>query len=286
MFTKKKIQLEITLQFGRFGNGTNTVVIDGLPVKVDIKKAGFPSMDEVSITILNLSRDMMESLTFLNFGLLKVNRNKIKVLAGTENDLSLAFVGEITSAVPNFNNAPDVSLEIKAITGFSSKVEAVPPYTQKGDIPVSQICETLAKDMGMTFVNKGVTKIAHNPVIRGSNTNKLINIAKAYDIGMTISNDIVTIYNVGDSSTRMMLSVDKDNGLLGYPSFTENGINCKIEYNPNLNLGDKFHIDSVLPKVTGDWHVVSLAHHICANMQGDWCTDIEASYWSFFDAKG
>lgn len=283
MFTNKIIKVQLTLQYGKFGNGTNSVTIDSLPIKVEIKRAGLPALDDAKITILGLSRELMESITFLNYRNLFVNMNKIDVFAGDENGLDLVFSGEITSAIPNFNNAPSINMEIKAITGYSSNIKAVPPLSVQGNIPVSQLCEKIAKESGFDFRNKGVNIIASNPYLKGSNIAKLKTLSQNYKFGMTIENNIVTIYPSDGSSAQLVLSISGQNGLIGYPSFTQNGIDCKVMFAPTVSIGQKIEIKSVIPKVTGTWWVYSLSHNIEANIpNGRWETDIQASYGEFY----
>ena len=281
MFTKKKIRLEITLQYGKFGNGTNTVTIEDLPISVSIKKEGFPSMNTAKIFVTGLSSDLMEALTFLNYRVLTINRNYISIYAGDDSGMSLVFSGEISLAKPNFNNAPSVRMEFEAFTGYSSRVVAAPPLSIKGNIPVSDICAKIASEMGFTFVNDGVDKIAKNPRLSGSNMNKLINLAKDYNIGITVDDGSVRIFNKG-SSERIMLSVSDENGLIGYPSFEQNGISCSVEYTPNVRLWDKFEIKTVLSKASGEWFIQSIEHRLDANIQGGlWQTDLKGSYTTY-----
>ena len=281
MFTKKKIRLEITLQYGKFGNGTNTVVIEDLPMSVSIKKEGFPSMNTAKIFVTGLSSELMEALTFLNYRILTINRNYISIYAGDESGMSLAFAGEISLARPNFNNAPSVRMEFEAFTGYSSRMVAAPPLSLKGNIPVSDICSQIANKMGFNFVNDGVNKIAKNPRLSGSDMNKLINLAKDYDIGINVDDGTVRIFNKG-ASDRVMLSVSDENGLIGYPSFEQNGISCSVEYTPNVRLWDKFEIQTVLSKASGQWFIQSIEHRFDVNIQGGlWQTDLKGSYTTY-----
>jgi hypothetical protein len=281
MFTKKKIRLEITLQYGKFGNGTNTVIIEDLPISVSIKKEGFPSMNTAKIFVTGLSSELMEALTFLNYRILTINRNYISIYAGDESGMSLAFSGEISLAKPNFNNAPSVRMEFDAFTGYSSRMIAAPPLSIKGNIPVSDLCSQIAEKMGFNFVNDGVDKIAKNPRLSGSYMSKLINLAKDYNIGINVDDGTVRIFNKG-ASDRVMLSVSDENGLIGYPSFEQNGISCSVEYTPNVRLWDKFEIQTVLSKASGQWFIQSIEHRLDANIQGGlWQTDLKGSYTTY-----
>lgn len=281
MFTQKKIKLNIQLQNGKFGGNTNTVTIEDLPIQVSVKRAGLPAMDEAKITILGLSRELMDSLTFLSYRNLLVNANKIDIYAGDNTGLDLVFSGEITSAIPNFQSAPSVSMELEAITGYSSIVKAEPPFSVKGSIPVSNLCEQIAKQAGFTFVNKGVNKIANNVHLKGGAITKLRSLQKDYGIGMTIENNVVTIYPQNQKGN-LVLTVSNDNGLIGYPSFTQDGIKVKFEFAPQVSIGTVIKVDSVVPKASGEWSVFSLSHNISANIpNGAWETEIDACFGVF-----
>ena len=256
-----------------------------LVVTMDLMKApssgSFPSMNTAKIFVTGLSNELMEALTFLNYRILTINRNYISIYAGDESGMSLAFAGEISLAKPNFNNAPSVRMEFDAFTGYSSRMVAAPPLSLKGNIPVSDLCSQIAGKMGFNFVNDGVDKIAKNPRLSGSDMNKLINLAKDYNIGINVDDGTVRIFNKG-ASNRVMLSVSDKNGLIGYPSFEQNGISCSIEYAPNVRLWDKFEIQTVLSKASGQWFIQSIEHRLDANIQGGlWQTDLKGSYTTY-----
>ena len=135
--------------------------------------------------------------------------------------------------------------------------------------------------MGFHLVNDGEEKIAKNPRLSGSDMNKLINLAKDYDIGINVDDGTVRIFNKG-ASDRVMLSVSDENGLIGYPSFEQNGISCSVEYTPNVRLWDKFEIQTVLSKASGQWFIQSIEHRLDANIQGGlWQTDLKGSYTTY-----
>lgn len=111
--------------------------------------------------------------------------------------------------------------------------------------------------------------------------NKLIRIAKDYDIGIDVDDGVVRIFNKGQSE-RVILSVSDKNGLIGYPSFEQNGISCSIEYCQNAKLWERFHIDTVVSKASGNWFIQSIEHRLDANIQGGlWQTDLRGSYTTY-----
>lgn len=269
-FSKKKLVIHIEMVNPRL-----SVDIKELPIRVEIGKSGLPAMNNAKISIQGLKLDLMQQLTFLSFRTLQVNRNKIAIYA----DGSLAFSGEITSAFPNFNNAPNVGIDIEAITGYSSKVVNVPPYSQKGNIPVSTIAQDLATKAGFTFVNKGVNVQAVNPHIGGSYVNQLTRLSEDYNFGMTIEDGVVTIFPNEGKSSNVVLNLSKDTGLIGYPSFNQNGIQFTCEFVSGVSIADVIQINSVLPKASGRWVVSSINHRLTSMIpNGDWSTTIQGGY--------
>jgi len=70
-------------------------------------------------------------------------------------------------------------------------------------------------------------------------------------------------------------------GLIGYPTFGQDGIVLKAIFNPNINMNDLIRVDSVVPKASGTWRVTKLSHTLETNIpetENAWHSDIIASY--------
>ena len=151
-FTKKLLEAHITLAEGGFntatGQGANTKIIR-LGMDVDIQKPGGKEKNKAKVRIFNMPLADMETLTTLAFKPLQASKNRIAVYAGDEeHGMSLAFSGDIVSAVPNFNSAPDPSFDIECITGYVASITPVPPLTAQGSQDVATLMQGLAKQMG------------------------------------------------------------------------------------------------------------------------------------------
>ena len=74
--------------------------------------------------------------------------------------------------------------------------------------------------------------------------------------------------------------INAGSGLIGYPTFSNQGIILSCEYNPLIKQQGLIQVESVVPKSTGTWRVIKLNHIIAANIPagGDWKTQIEATY--------
>lgn len=279
-FTKKIIEVRITLTSGSFLSGGNTKIIRGLPIKADICQPGFPAMNSAKISISGLIQEDLDALTFLAFRpLTYAQDNVVSVYAGDdETGMSLAFMGNIVTSVPNYNAAPDVRLEIEAMAGYYAKLLAVPPYTFKGSIPVASILQDICQEVGFVFVNEGETKSALNPYLKGSPLQKIISLANSYNLNITLDGETVTL-KPANGISRTVAVLNKNSGMIGYPDFTANGIKVKAEFLPTVSVGNQIKVESIVPKATGVWNVISVNHSLGAHTDNaPWFTIIEANY--------
>ena len=286
-FTKKQLEARITLAEGGFstrdGGTANTKVVR-LGMDVDIQKPGGKEKNKAKVSIHNLPLDDMEVLTTLAFQPLQVSKNVIAVYAGDEeHGMSLAFSGDIVAAVPNFNAAPDPTFEIDCITGYVASVTPVPPLTGSGAQDVAQLLSELAAQMGLSFVNRGVSVVVRNPALVGGPMQQAQELAAAARISLIVDDGEMVIAPPGvlrsDDGASTPVWRDRT-GLFRYPSFTNEGIEVVGLYEPRLQLGGPLRIESVVPKASGLWQIFSLTHKLQANYPGAtaWESRVRAGY--------
>ena len=226
----------------------------------------------------------METLTTLAFAPLKTDQNHIAVYAGDkQNGMTLAFSGDIVSAVPNFNAAPDPTFDCDCITGFVASLTPVPPLTAQGAQDVGNTLQSIAGQMGLTFVNRGVNVSLRNTCWVGGPMEQARQIADAARIALLVDDGEMIIAPPGmlredvGASTPLWRG---DTGMFGYPSFDSNGISVKGLYEPKCKLGGPIRIESVVPKASGLWQISSLSHKLQAGYPGatSWETVVKATY--------
>ncbi len=286
-FTKKLLEARITLAEGGFntatGQGANTKIIR-LGMDVDIQKPGGKEKNKAKVKIFNMPLADMETLTTLAFKPLQASKNRIAVYAGDEaHGLSLAFSGDIVSAVPNFNSAPDPSFDIECITGYVASITPVPPLTAQGSQDVATLMRGLAKQMGLAFVNRGVWVCLGNVGLVGGplvQAHRLAHDARIVLIGVDgemVFSPPATLRSDDGGSTPVWSA---KSGMLGYPSFDNDGVTVKGIYEPKLQIGGPVRIESIVPRASGLWQIVSLSHKLQAGYPGatQWVSQIKASY--------
>ena len=280
-FSIKTIQIAVTLGKGAFGEGGNTKTIEGLACEATVQKPGLPEKNSASIKIWGLPYEDMAQLTMLAFKPLESQHNLIDVKAGDKGgSLALVFQGEITSAFADFNAAPDVCMEFEADTGNYPQQIASPVATVKGEAKADRLFSQFAKVAGYTFKNEGVTSSVQNAWFPGSPIAKMTKLARDIGCELIIDDGGVIVLPAGQARSGNATLLTKDTGLIGYPTFNQDGISCRCLFNPDLIYGGLIKVESVVPRATGVWRITKLTHHITAFIPGggNWESQIEAAY--------
>ena len=286
-YTKKILEARITLAEGGFNPGTgqaaNTKILR-LGMSVDITKPGGKEKNKAKVRIFNMSMQDMETLATLAFAPLKSANNAMAIYAGDKgHGLSLAFSGDIVAAVPVFSGVPDPSMDFECVTGYMASITPTPPLSAQGTQDVAQTLARLAKEMGLSFVNRGVSVSLRNTCWVGGPMEQATQLADAARISMIIDDGEMIISQPGvlreDDGPQTPVWKDST-GLFGYPSFDNDGIVVKGLYEPKCRMGGPLRVESIVPRASGLWQITSISHRLQANYpQGAaWETSIKASY--------
>lgn len=282
-FTKKQIEVRITLAAGSFGGKGSEKVINGLPVSVEVSKTGGDEKPSCKISIGGMTYSDMEQLTTLAFRPLQTRKNLVAVFAGdAESGLSQVFAGEITQASADFNNSPDVKFDIEAMCGYYPALIPAGPQTVAGDVPVADIISQQAQAIGYEFRNEGVTTKLKNTILNGTPLQKARAAARQAGATLLIDDNALILLPPGKERKGTTVLLSDKSGLMGYPSFSSEGITLDAIYNPSFQLDGLIEVKSIVPKASGLWRITKLDHKLAANDPGadDWTSSIEAVYVS------
>jgi hypothetical protein len=277
-YTRKSIRVVVDL-----GNGY-VKTIEGLAVKAQISKLGLPDKNKASLSIKGLSYDDMAALTTISYGPLRMRRNAISVYAGEEGTtLPLVFKGNITRAWADFNTAPDVTMKFECMTGGFMSLMPQGPIAASGDAKAADMVGTFAKQAGFSFTNQGVDASVSNAVFSGSPVEKAVAVSQQVGADLIIDDDSMILLKKGDvrrNSGTVVISAET--GMIGYPTFTNNGIQVKCFFNPAVQRGGLIDIQTIVPKASGQWRAVKIDHNITAfdPSGGPWETSIEGVHGS------
>lgn len=277
-FSRKRIRVDLTLYKDE---QNRTLSYDGVETHVSIDKPGEPDQNKATVELYNISMDAMRDITTLAFKPLQSKNNQIAIFAGDDLDgMSQCFAGEIQTAYADFGGAPTIKMHIEAAAGSYPALKASPPIAVDGTQSAASLIETFAKESGYTFQNNGVTAQVKNAVLNGSPIQKARTVANMVGCELIIDDNVFKIQpfdkGLNEGSAALM---SKDSGMLGYPTFTNDGIKLRCLYNPDLQLGGMVEVKSIVPGAEGTWKITKLTHSLVANANspGDWFSEIEAS---------
>ncbi|MDR2947130.1 MAG: hypothetical protein LBV79_10340 [Candidatus Adiutrix sp.] len=280
-FAVKTIEISVTLSQGSFGEGGNTKIIEGLACEVSVDKPGLPEKNSANIKIWGMKYDDMAQLTMLSFRPLESQNNLIQVKAGDlDGALALVFQGEITRASADFNAAPDVAMEFEADSGSYPNQIASPVMTVNGEAQAVNLFSQFAAEAGYEFKDEGVTASVQNAWFPGSPIEKCQKLARDIGCELVIDDGVIIVMPAGQAREGNAVLLNKDNGLIGYPTFNQDGIVCRCIFNPDLQYGGLMKMESIVPRATGVWKITKLSHSLSAYVPGggNWETNIEAAY--------
>ena len=274
----KTLKTTIILGEGEFEGGGNTKIIEGLATTVQINKAGLPEKNSAEVRIQGLKLSDMEQLTFLSFLPGEYRKNHILIEAGDKGEkLSVVFKGDITAASADFSTAPDVTMKFNALTAGWSVLIADSPTSVQGEATAESLISQFATQAGFNFVNEGVTESVKNSTYNGSPVQKAEQVADEVGAELLMDDETWTLMP-WDKPRGDAVLLKADSGMIGYPSFTQDGISVECFYNPRLQLGGQIKIESIVPRASGYWKITKLSHDLAAYTQGRWVSRIDGMY--------
>lgn len=282
-FTKKIIETRFTLGAGSFGGQGNQKIVKLLASEATIEKPGLPDKNKANVSIGNVTYDDVAELTTLGFRPGETRKNLIEIYAGDETSaLSRVFAGEVVIAFGDFNAAPDPTLEVEAMSGYFPDVTASPPTSFQGEIPVADIISDIAARIGYSFENQGVTARLRNPVLNGSPFQQASSAARQAGATLLADDGAFILLPADAARQGNAVLLRDDTGLIGYPTFTNDGVVLEALFNPAFEYGGLIKVESIVPKASGVWRITKLSHALSANdaAGGAWSSSIEASYIS------
>lgn len=280
-FKNKTIQVVMAMAEGVFQNGSNQITVEGLPTSVEIQKQGGDERPSCTVTISNLNIDVVRQLTTLSFRPLQRFKNQITINAGdVGSQLQTIFIGDFDNAYGEFQNAPTMNLLVKAIACQHGALMATPATSVDGVEQVSKLMEQWATEAGYTLENHGVNASVKNSVYRGSPVDKAKALAREVNIDLIIDDGKFSITPMGEAVSGNAIIVDPQHGLLGYPQFSNDGIELNMIFNPALKIGGLIKVESIVPRASGVWKITKINTKLEAYVPngGSWNSAVSATW--------
>lgn len=296
---RRLLKATFVLGEGDFGQqGQNTVDLSGLRASANITKAGGPGMSQMQFTIYGMKLSTMNKLSTLGMVVTQKRRNSVTLSAGDDqNGFGNVFQGTIANAWIDLQAAPEVAFHVEAFTGLLDALEPADPISIKGSADVVTMLSGLATKMHVNFEPNGVKAKLPTSYFAGSPRDQAWAIIQAAGLEWNGMEDgILAIWNPGESRGGTVPVISPDTGMVGYPTFTSNGIMVQTLFNPAISFGGRFKCDSSLfnqdtlnrlseinPQhkaevQNSEWVVYGMDHNLETLMpHGAWFTTLQAA---------
>lgn len=266
--------------------------VSDLRCQFEIVKSGYFEANQSTLTIYNLNPDDENKLI--------KSGQRIIIEAGYAGDqYGKIFEGNVIQPLRSKENGVDYKLTLVSMDSDR--------YYQYGLVGVSLVADQTSRDAidaclnragEVTGENYGITEdtvtntsivYPRGKVMFGSPISYLNQIAYSENATFYIDNGAANIVSAKDLSGSEIFDLGPENGLLGTPVQTQNGITCKCLLNPRMKVNSLFHIDN--KKITnyrytpgqavraldteGIYRIIKMKH-IGDTRSDDWYTEIEA----------
>lgn len=307
-FAKKQLRITLALSNNAVFQGTNsnTLVLSGLRASASLKSNGFPAFPNAEIKIYGMLQSDMNALSALATNVNGFKRNTIIVEANSGNGYSIAFAGQIVTAMPDYTGAPDVFFRVTAQTLFFEALNPTDPASYTGPTDVATIVQNIAAKMGYAFENNGVDQQLDSPYFANTLAEQLRAVADAAGIDVycdgqvgplgaanlgepgTLSGNVIAICPRGEPRNTPVWVLTKDTGLVGYPMRDSNGyIRMRVLYNPAFRFGGLVDLQNsgianianqqVFDVNDGAWLLSTITHTLESEKPGgSWYSDLLA----------
>ena len=259
----RKLAIKLTLDKGSFANGSKSTIIYGYSkndgyytnISATINLNFVTIFDSGTVTLSGLSDNVIKAIHRINYIPQDYYnyRDRISIYAGYNVDDDglppLCISGYIMQATADFNTRIR-TLTIKFIRHGNVLID---PNTVNQFSATKGYYKTL-DDLFSDLVNKmGYKYIGNNPQILDSKIHKIGNYdsiltSLCYDFGLrhTLSKDGKIMYVFKDNLQEVLpiITISKNNGMIGYPSATAGGVMVKTYYRNDLTLGQIIYIES------------------------------------------
>lgn len=278
-FVRRVLRFTITFGEGQFGDTAgNQIVLTGHRALVNVASYGGESQGELNARLYGLPISIINQLTTIGPIMTQIRgKNTIQVDAGDEGGtLSTIYNGTILNAWGDFQSAPDVALVIQALGAGEAAVKPAAASSFQGSTDVATIMQGLATRMGMSFEGNGVNIQLSSPYFSGTLLDQVKACAIAARINFVIENNTLAIWPTFSARTGDVPTVSPQSGLVGYPSFSSNGVLLKTIFLPNARNGGLITVkNSSIPMANGTWTIYQVNHELASEFpDGPWFSNL------------
>jgi len=217
-----------------------------------------PNQGECNITLTNLRKEVSD---YILTETSPYNSNRtpksISVEAGrVSTGLTLLYSGNIFRS--SIGQPPDSVLSIRALTGQFQKGNivgrSITPTTS-----LSRIAQQVAGDLGLSLDFQATDKESTNYQFSGAAIKQIDKIEEIADVDAFVDNKRLIVKDKGQPRMGKVRNINADTGMVGVPTFTEQGARITFFYDAQTVVGGRLNVVSrQYPALTGSYVIYKL----------------------------
>ncbi len=241
----KDLKFTFTLGQGTFDGSSNTLTVQGLRATVDIDLAGGSMYGHLVCNIYGMTLSDMNAIASYQYQPDVIVRNQIQVTAIDGDQSTLVFTGTIMTAWPNFQNPPDVYLQIQASLAIINQLTPISPTSVKAPVDVATVMQQLATTGGYTFENNLTAPITlSSTYLTGTMIDQARELANTAQINFYIHNGVLAItpLNTPRVTPQPIPLVSSATGMVGYPVYDGQLLFFRTLFNRQILFGGAIQV--------------------------------------------
>lgn len=232
-------------------------IFEDLAIQVQGSKYASATQNETVIKIANLNKDQRDFLATEGTPLNRVKnipRQQVFVEAGRESTgTAKIFSGDILLVNPS--QPPDIWTTIRAITGQFQKGNII--STNEPDLSnLSTIAQKAANSLNVSLEFQADDKQIGNYGFTGAAEKQINKIQQSGNVDAFLDDDVLVVKNANASRTGRVRRINKQNGMIGMPEFTDFGVKVRFLFDAQTKVGDEIELTSEFYPATNGRYII------------------------------
>jgi len=241
---------------------TDTIKLNSPRSTANISTFGGTNSSEANFTIWGIGRDVIATLTRFEMWNGGKNFNNIVVKANGVK----CYEGVIINCVADFNQAPDIPVNISCQPCAFLAVAVSKPFSFNGEVRASEIIQSIIKPFNMTLINVDVLDYLKNPYITGSPYQQILSVSSNVRCFIEFSFDNIYISKQNSPRSSDVIEISPSSGLIGFPNYFGTYLTIKTYFNSSYKTGQRVKLDTYLPLASGDYTIGAIIHNLSCQL--------------------
>ncbi|EKD9930516.1 hypothetical protein OS580_001463 [Escherichia coli] len=272
MYQEHTLSFDFINNKGAFDQaGNNRITVKNARATVSLSSVVANANAVAEITLYGLGRERLADLSYRACGL-NSPENEISVEVYADN--SVVFSGVLTSSVANMNDQPDSSLMIAAYAGGDLQNKAQKPFSAQGGQPLTDVLAVICQAAGYRAECSDMDGLmtSGSPHYDGSAYDQIFTVCRDYGIAYCINpGRNIRFWPRNNKKDDVVPLVSSDNGLIGWPIFSNGGVMFQTKYSPLLVTGRYVQLETNLPHASGQYQLSTVRHELSSwTPNGPW----------------